>query len=105
MSTDRLWVQGLAEGSHVQWEVELLDFERQVGFYSTCFHLALLTSIVLPALLSTTYMLLQAHATHLSSDELLLRGALLRTQGNVVFKQVIRPLNLALLLPLHSTGR
>jgi hypothetical protein len=24
-------VQGLAEGSHVEWEVELLDFERQVG--------------------------------------------------------------------------
>jgi hypothetical protein len=49
--------EGLAEGSHVQWEVELLDFERQ------------------------------AHATHLSSDELLQRGTLLRTQGNVVFKQ------------------
>jgi hypothetical protein len=42
-------------------------------------------------LLQTTGMLLQAHATKLSSDELLRRGTLLRTQGNVVFKQVTRP--------------
>ena len=92
-------MQGLAEGSHVQWEVELLDFERQVGFCFMCFHLALLTGIVFATLLSTTCMLLQAHATHLSSDELLQRGTLLRTQGNVVFKQVIRPLKFTGLSP------
>jgi hypothetical protein len=98
-------VQGLAEGAHVQWEVELLDFERQVGFCFTCFYLALLTGTVLCKSVVERYMLLQAHATHLSSDELLQRGTLLRTQGNVVFKQVIKPLTFALQLPLHSTGR
>jgi hypothetical protein len=36
-------------------------------------------------------LLLQAHATQLSSDELIQRGTLLKTQGNVVFKQVIIP--------------
>ena len=50
-------------------------------------------------------MLLQAHATHLSSDELLQRGTLLRTQGNVVFKQVTWPDWHPDCRPVHTTCR
>ncbi len=108
--------QGLSDGSSVEWEVELLDFERQVRFLlESHFEFAstqedsleltpgarcqdcLLRPRLPLHVLSPRHAVAadvlsrqcQAHATQLSAQELLARGAQLKDQGNVVFKQVI----------------